>query len=126
MLAASAAVQKSEQPDVLLERAIQKETVDGDLKAAIEQYQKLAKSSNRAGGGQALLRLALVYRKQGDAQARQTLERLVKDYSDQQQVVAEARGELARMGNGKPAPRPGCCGMPRRTASGVSAATAGW
>ena len=102
MLAASAAVQKSEQPDVLLERAIQKETVDGDLKAAIEQYQKLAQSSNRAVAARALLRLALVYRKQGDAQARQTLERLVKDYSDQQQVVTEARGELARMSNGKP------------------------
>jgi Tol biopolymer transport system component len=102
LLAASAAVQKSEQPDVLLERAIQKETVDGDLKAATEQYQNLAKSSNREVAARALLRLALVYRKQGDAQARQTLERLVKDYSDQQQVVAEARGELARMSNGKP------------------------
>jgi len=89
-----------------LESAIRRETVQGDLKGAAEAYRKIASqaasSKNREVAARALLRLALVYRKQGDAQARQTLERVVKDYSDQQQVVAEARGELARMGNGKP------------------------
>ena len=89
-----------------LESAIRRETVQGDLKGAAEAYRKIAaqaaSAKNRAIAARALLRLALVYRKQGDAQARQTLERLVKDYSDQQQVVAEARGELARMSNGKP------------------------
>jgi Tol biopolymer transport system component len=89
-----------------LESAIRRETVQGDLKGAAEAYRKIASqaasSKNREVAARALLRLALVYRKQGDAQARQTLERLVKDYSDQQQVVAEARGELARMGDGKP------------------------
>jgi Tol biopolymer transport system component len=89
-----------------LESAIRRETVQGDLKGAAEAYRKIAaqaaSAKNREVAARALLRLALVYRKQGDAQARQTLERLVKDYSDQQQVVAEARGELARMSNGKP------------------------
>ncbi len=89
-----------------LESAIRRETVQGDLKGAAEAYRKIAaqaaSSKNREVAARALLRLALVYRKQGDAQARQTLERLVKDYGDQQQVVSEARAELTRMSNGKP------------------------
>ena len=45
LLAAGAAAvvarQSSKHPAVLLERAIQLETVDGDLEAAIEQYQQI-------------------------------------------------------------------------------------
>lgn len=49
----------SSHADVQLQKAIRKETVDGDLKGAIELYRKLAANSADAGlAAQALLRLA--------------------------------------------------------------------
>ncbi len=102
MMIAAAMLAAGADVAVELESAIRRETVQGDLKGAAEAYRKIAAQagSNREVSARALLRLALVYRKQGDAQARQTLERLVRDYGDQKQVAAEARGELARMSNG--------------------------
>ncbi len=87
---------------VELESAIRRETVQGDLKGAAEAYRRIAAQAgaNREVAARALFRLGLVYRKQGDAQARQTFERLVRDYGDQELVVADARSELARMSNG--------------------------
>lgn len=88
--------------EVQLKAAMHKEHVEGDLKGAIEAYRKIAAQAgaNREIAARSLLRLALAYQKQGGAQARQTLELLVRDFSDQQQVVTEARGELARMDAG--------------------------
>ena len=80
-----------------LEAAIRRETVRGDLKVAAESYRKIAarKDAPREVAARALLRLALVYRKQGDTQARATLERVVRDYPDQAKTAEEARSELA-------------------------------
>ena len=83
-------------PGVALRAAIETETVKGDLQAAIEQYKKLAQSSERVVAAQALLRLADCYRKLGDAQAQPVYERLVREFSDQKDVVAAAR---VRMGS---------------------------
>lgn len=103
MMIAAAMLAAGADVAVELESAIRRETVQGDLKGAAEAYRKIAAQagSNREVAARALLRLGLVYRKQGDAQARQTLERLVRDYGDQKQVAAEARVELARMSNGR-------------------------
>jgi Tol biopolymer transport system component len=86
-------------PAVELEAAIRRETVQGDLKGAAEAYRKLAAMAgvDREVAARALFRLALVYRKQGDAQARQTLDRVVREFGDQRRTVAEARAELARL-----------------------------
>ena len=83
-------------PGVALRAAMETETIKGDLTSAIEQYKKLAQSSDRIVAAQALLRLADCYQKLGDAQAQPVYERLVREFADQQDVVATAR---ARMGS---------------------------
>lgn len=81
----------------LLKAAVNTEMVDGNLNAAIEQYKKVAQSSNRVLAAQALVRMADCYQKLGDAQARTVYEQLVRDYADQREPVATARGRLAAM-----------------------------
>ncbi len=82
-------------PGVALRAAIETETVKGDLKTAIEQYKKLAQSSERVVAAQALLRLADCYQKLGDAQAQPVYERLVREFAEQKDVVATARARMA-------------------------------
>ncbi len=96
--ALSLPAQKPEAPESLLQAAIKKEVVDGNLGAAIEGYKKAlaAAKENRAVAAKAIYQLGECYRKQGNAQARQMFERLVKEYGDQP-VAAEARRRLAVM-----------------------------
>jgi Tol biopolymer transport system component len=80
---------------VQLEAGIAKEEVDGNLKSAIEVYQKIAADSSapRDVRAKALLRLAGCYEKLG-RQARQLYEQIVRDYSDQP-AASQARTRLA-------------------------------
>jgi Tol biopolymer transport system component len=86
---------------VTLERAIRKETVEGDLKGAIDLYKKViaGAAKNRAAAAKALLRLGECYEKQGDAEAKRTYERLVREFSDQTEEAREARTRLAAGGS---------------------------
>lgn len=86
-------------PAVTLQRAIQLETVDGDLNAAIEHYKQVIKSNggNRAVAAQALLRLGGCYEKLGQKEAHKTYQQLVNDYADQPQEVKLARQRLAAL-----------------------------
>jgi Tol biopolymer transport system component len=95
-LFAGSAVQ-TDAPGVQLRAAIEKEEVEGDLQAAIEQYKKIVADSgdNRAVAAQALLRLGGCYEKLGHEDARKTYEQLLADYPEQQQEVAAARQRLA-------------------------------
>ena len=70
------------------------ELVDGNLKAAIDQYQKVVQSGNRRLAAQALLHIAECYQKLGDAQTRTIYERVVKEYPEQTAAVATARLRL--------------------------------
>ncbi|MBI3262314.1 MAG: PD40 domain-containing protein [Acidobacteria bacterium] len=81
----------------LLKAAMNTELVDGNLKAAIEQYKKVALSGNRPLAAQALLRMAACYQKLGDAESRKIYERLVREFADQKDAVAEARARLAAL-----------------------------
>ena len=58
--------------DVLLQAAMAKETVQGDLKGAMDLYRKALREAgaNRQLAAKALLHLAQCYEKQGDAEAR--------------------------------------------------------
>jgi Tol biopolymer transport system component len=80
---------------VRLEAGIEKEDVDGDLKSAMDIYQKIAAdaSAPRDVRAKALLRLAGCEEKLGK-QARQVYEQIVRDYSDQP-AAAQARTRLA-------------------------------
>ncbi len=77
----------------LLKVAMNTELVDGDLKAAIEQYKKVADSANRALAAQALVRMAECYQKLGDSEAQRIYERLVRDFGDRPEATT-ARARL--------------------------------
>jgi len=71
-------------PAVALEAATKKEQVDGDLKTAIADYQKIAadKSAPRDVRAKALLHLAGCYEKLGQ-QAQGVYQQIVRDFADQ-------------------------------------------
>jgi len=98
-LALPAPRQKNGQQEILLQKAIQKETVDGDLNAAVEMYKKIVAESvnNRAVAAKALLRLAGCYEKLGQEEARKTYRQLINDYPEHQEEVRLARARLARL-----------------------------
>ena len=94
-----AAGQKNDQAELALKAAIKTETVDGNLKGAIEQYKKIAAQpgAGRATVATALLRMGQCHEKLGNAEARTAYERLVRDYADQAEIVAQARVRLAAL-----------------------------
>lgn len=83
----------------MLETAIQAEIVDGDLDRAIELYRQiLTRFANaRAVAAQALLHLGQCYEQRGDPQARQTYQRLLREYGDQSGAVGIAQTRLAAL-----------------------------
>src|SRR5687768_15653430 len=85
--------------DKLFAGAQHKATVEGDLKGAVEDYKAIVARAgvNRAVAAEALLRMAEVYRTLGDAEARSTYERIVRDYADQKEAVTIARTWLRRV-----------------------------
>jgi Tol biopolymer transport system component len=90
---------KDDRAEVALQAAIKIETVDGDLRSAIEQYKKIIAlpGAGRATVATALLRMGGCYEKLGaaDAQeARKAYEQVVREYGDQAAVAAEARAKL--------------------------------
>jgi Tol biopolymer transport system component len=82
--------------DVDLQRAIQKETVTGDLKAAIEEYKKIVAraGSDRSVAAKALVHMAEAYQKLGDTESRKIYERVVRDYADQKELATLAGTRL--------------------------------
>jgi len=88
----------------LFPKGIQLEEVKGELEKAIEVYQTIVTkfSANRPISSKALLHIGLCYEKLGDAQAREArkaYERVVRDYSDQSEIVAQVRMRLAALGS---------------------------
>jgi Tol biopolymer transport system component len=95
-----AAGQKNDQAELALKAAIKTETVDGNLKGAIELYKKIAAQpgAGRATVATALLRMGQCHEKLGNAEARTAYERVVRDFADQAEIVAQARVRLAALG----------------------------
>lgn len=83
--------------DVELQRAMQRAVTTGDLDAAIDEYRDIAAraGSNRGVGAQALIRMGQAYETLGRPEARDAYERVLRDYADQGETVAEARARLA-------------------------------
>lgn len=105
-LVCAASAQNGPQGDKQFQAALHKEMVDGDLKAAIEEYRTI---STRPGVGRELAATALVhmaecYQKLGDGEAQKIYERIVREFSDQKEqlVVARTRlGATARVASAK-------------------------
>jgi len=89
---------KDDRAEVALQAALKKEAVDGDLKGAIELYKKVAASTNRAAAAKALLRMGHCHEKLGNAEARTAYQRVVREFADQAEIVAQARVRLAALG----------------------------
>ena len=94
----AAAAQPQDKAEVALRAAMEKETVEGDVKGAIEQYKKLAQNTNKSVAAQALVRLGECYEKQGNADARKTYEQVLSKFGYQKEAVAQARARLAALG----------------------------
>jgi Tol biopolymer transport system component len=88
--------QQRKQADIDLQAAIRTETVNGDLKGAIRQYENVISKygKDRPLVATALMHMADAYRKMGDAESQKIYQRLVKEFSDQTQVAAEATRRL--------------------------------
>lgn len=83
----------------LMQKALRKERVEGDLKGAIELYRQIATdhAADRPLAAQALLQLGRSYEHLGATEARRTYERLVREYADQTSEVAEARQRIEKL-----------------------------
>lgn len=80
----------------LLQKALRKEHVEGDPKAAIQLYRQIIEEhgANRALAAQALLQLGKSYEHLGAMEARTAYEKLLSEYADQRKEAAEARSRL--------------------------------
>jgi Tol biopolymer transport system component len=93
-LLAQTGTTQSTKDEIALRAAIEKETVQGDLKGAIELLTKIAQSKDRAIAARALMRLAECHEKLGDQESRKIYERVVRDFADQKDAVAQAQARL--------------------------------
>lgn len=96
--------QEQDKAEAALKAAMDKETVDGNLKGAIQQYQKILAvySQDRSVAARALLHIGECYEKMGQSEANGAYERLVRDYADQSAQANEARVRLADLGHNGP------------------------
>jgi Tol biopolymer transport system component len=91
--------QRSDQGEVLLQKAIHKEMVEGKLEEAIQIYKEVftASKNNRALAARALVQMGQCYEKLGNAEARNAYERVIKEFADQGEQVQAARTKLAAL-----------------------------
>ena len=83
-----------------LQQAIDLMGTKGDLPGAIKLLEDVAKSPDRNLAARSLLYMGDCRQKLGQKESRTSYERIVKDFTDQKDVVAEARGRLAALGGG--------------------------
>ena len=100
MALALASVLAGQTAEKMLEAARHKEVMAGDLKGAIAEYRKIAaKFAGRAEvAAQALVKMGQCQEKLGEAEARRSYERVVKEYAGTGPYAAQARARLAAMG----------------------------
>ncbi len=100
LLTASLAIaQKDDRAEVLMQAANQKQLVEGQLEEAIQLYKNILANygTNRPVAAKALVEMGQCYEKLGKAEARKAYERVLRDYSDQPDMVTEARARLAAL-----------------------------
>ena len=99
LLGSVARVRATQDPEVQFQRAVQLETIEGNLNAAIDLYRQVIKNNgnNRALAAKALLRLGGCFERQGNAEASKAYEVLLRDYADQADLAVEARTRLSAL-----------------------------
>ncbi|MHC4595119.1 MAG: tetratricopeptide repeat protein [Planctomycetota bacterium] len=105
MLIAASSAYAKQSAGVLFQSGLYQEQVKGDLDAAIKVYERIIVNfpKNRPVTAKALLHIGLCYEKMGKQEAQKAYQRLIQEYADQHEPVAQARGRLAAMerDNGK-------------------------
>lgn len=94
------AAQQANPAQVALRAAMDTEVVDGDLAAAIKQYQAIVEKygkADRVTAATALVRLGGCYQKLGDSQARAAYSRVLRDFADVKDAAAAARSQLSEL-----------------------------
>ena len=97
--AAPAAAQTGQE---LFQQALVKERADGDVRGAIQIYQRIARefARDRVLAAKALVQLGGCHERLGDQEARRAYRRVVQEYADQTEMVQEARARLTALGVG--------------------------
>ena len=87
----------AQQGQDLYQQALRKENVEGDLRAAIELYQRIARefAEDRALVARALVHMGLSYEKLGEPEAQAVYQRVLRDYADQRDAVQQAQARIA-------------------------------
>ena len=85
----------------LYQSAVQLEEVKGDLEKAIAVYRSIVErfANDRTTAGKAQLRLGFCYERLGKPEARGAFEAVIRNYSDQPELVTQARARLASSSN---------------------------
>jgi Tol biopolymer transport system component len=85
--------QTTAEAEKLLEGARHKEVIDGDLKGAIEQYRQIAAKFAKQPeiAARALFQLGQCQEKLGQADAKKSYERIVREFAGQRDIVTQAR-----------------------------------
>ncbi len=93
------AAQTPDSAEIMFEAAKKMELIDGDLDAAIAQYEAIVSRypGQRAFVAEALVRMGQAYEKLGRAETQTVYEQVVREYADQQEQAAEARSRLAAL-----------------------------
>ncbi len=83
----------------LFQQALVKERADGELQQAIALYERIAReySADRSLAANALVRMGQCYEKLGSTEAERAYQRVVSEFSDQADLVAQARSRLAAL-----------------------------
>ncbi len=100
--------QDSEDPELLYQKAVHWEVVEGDLERALELYRQvsLLTSVSRSTAARALLRMGHCLEKLGRADASRIYLRILDEYGDQPGIAHQARLSLERLGTGQRFPNP--------------------
>jgi len=84
----------------LFQKGLVQERTEGDLDEAIRLYKQIVEDfkDDRVLVAKALVQMGGCYEKLGTAEARTAYERVVREYADQLEIVAQARVRLAALG----------------------------
>jgi Tol biopolymer transport system component len=83
----------------LFQQALVKERADGDLRGAIDIYERIAQefAADRQLAAKALVQLGQCYEKLGSTEAERAYRRVVREFADQDDLVVRAQSRLAAL-----------------------------
>jgi len=89
----------SQTSDLLFQQALLKENGEGNLKAAVELYERIVNDTTAARGvrAKAQLHIGMCWEKLGKQEARSAYQHIIEYYSDQSEIVNKAKERLGRL-----------------------------